>query len=119
MRTSQLREPAQDVALTSSQCEMTLKRAGLRLLGKVRDRAGVIDLALVDSAGRSILVRCICEPRESDHVVLKTMLTDGDFTRAFIVYTAEDQPHLSGEMESYPLSRIDELAALLAKESAP
>ncbi len=46
------------------------------------------------------------------------MLSQGDFTRAFIVYTAEDQPHLSGEIESYPLSRIDELAASLAKESS-
>jgi len=47
------------------------------------------------------------------------MLTEGDFTRAFIVYTSEGQPHLPGEIESYPLSRIDELAALLAKESPP
>jgi hypothetical protein len=119
MRTSQLREPAQAVALTASQCEVTLKRAGLRLLGKVHDSAGVIDFALVDGTGRSIVVRCINEPRESDHVALGTMLTEGDFTRAFIVYTAEDQPNLSGEIEAYPLSRIDELAALLAKGSAP
>jgi hypothetical protein len=119
MRTPQLRDPAQDVALTASQCEVTLKRAGLRLLGKVHDSADVIDCALVDGSGQSIVVRCASEPRESDRVVLATMLADGDFTRAFIVYTAEDQPHLSGEIESYPLSRIDELAALLAKESAP
>jgi len=46
------------------------------------------------------------------------MLTQGDFDRAFLVYTAEDQPHLPGEIESYPLSRIDELAASLARESA-
>ena len=32
---------------------------------------------------------------------------------AAIVYTAEDQPELSGEIETYPLSRIDELAAML------
>jgi hypothetical protein len=119
MRASQLREPAQDVVLTASQCEVTLKRAGLRLLGKVHDRAVVIDLALVDGAGRSIVVRCANEPRESDHVALATMLSDGDFDRAFIVYTAEDQPHLTGEIEAYPLSRIDELATSLARERDP
>lgn len=119
MRTSKLREPAQDAALTASQCEVALKGAGLRLLGKVHDSADVIDCALVDGAGRSIVVRCAREPRESDHVALKTMLAEGDFTRAFIVYTAEDHPHLTGEIESYPLSRIDELAALLATESPP
>lgn len=47
------------------------------------------------------------------------MLAEGDFDHAFIVYTAEDQPHLSGKIETYPLSRIDELVALLAKESPP
>ncbi len=119
MRTSPLREPAQDVVLAASQCEGSLRRAGLRLLGKVHDSAGVIDLALVDGAGRSIVVRCATEPHATDHIALKWMITEGDFTRAFIVYTAEDQPHLSGEIKTYPLSRIDELAVLLAKESAP
>lgn len=118
MRTSQLREPAQDVALTASRCEVTLKRAGLRLLGKVRDSADVIDCALVDGAGRSIIVRCTSEPRESDRVALATMIAEGDFTRAFLVHTG-DETDLTSEVQTWPLFRIDELAALLAKESAP
>jgi hypothetical protein len=45
------------------------------------------------------------------------MLAEGDFHRAAVVYTREDQPHLSIKIESYPLSRIDELAASLAQVS--
>ncbi|MEZ5997045.1 MAG: hypothetical protein R3C25_14975 [Hyphomonadaceae bacterium] len=84
----------------------------------MRESRSATDLAI--TTGRAqIVVRCVARPSEPDRRALKTMLTEGDFTRAFIVYAAEDQPHLSGEIETYPLSRIDELAALLAKESAP
>ena len=73
----------------------------------------------MDAAGNDLVVRLVGNAAAFDHSQLETMVAQGDFTRAFIVYTTEDQPHLSGEIESYPLSRIDELAALLAKESAP
>lgn len=119
MRTPQPHEPARDLLLTVSACETTLTSAGQRLLGKVHDNGGVIDLALVNGSGRNAVVRFVSEPRESDRIALETMLAQGDFTRAAIVYTAEDQPHLTGEIEAYPLSRIDELAASLAKERTP
>lgn len=95
-----------------------ITRSGCKCTAIVAERAGVFDFA-VDAAGNEIVVRLISHAAASDHSALATMIAEGDFTRAFIVYTAEDQPHLSGEIESYPLSRIDELAALLAKESAP
>ncbi len=46
------------------------------------------------------------------------MLSEGDFDRAFLVHTGYETD-LSGEIQIWPLSRIDELATLLAKESAP
>jgi hypothetical protein len=88
-------------------------------LGKVQASDRAIDLALVSDGGRNTVVRCVNDPRTSDRAALKTMLAQGDFTRAALVYTAEDQPHLSDEIETYPLSRIDELAASLAKERTP
>jgi hypothetical protein len=119
MRTPQPLEPARDLLLTVSACETTLISAGHRVFGKVHDDGGVIDVALQNSSGRNAVIRFVKEPRDSDRVALKTMLAEGDFTRAAIVYTSEDQPHLSGEIETYPLSRLDELAASLARESAP
>lgn len=89
------------------------------MLGAVWASSRAIDFALRGPRNEDSVVRCTNSPRQGDLIELATMIAQGDFTRAFIVYTAEDQPHLSGEIEAYPLSRIDELAALLAKESAP
>ncbi|MEZ5958677.1 MAG: hypothetical protein R3C27_15855 [Hyphomonadaceae bacterium] len=91
--------------------------SGCKCTAIVAERPGVFDFA-VDAAGNDLVVRLVGHAATFDYSQLETMVAQGDFTRAFIVYTAEDQPHLSGEIESYPLSRIDELAALLAKESA-
>ena len=96
-----------------------IARRGLTPLADVRESHRATDLAFQARNTELYVVRCVEEISPSDYRALAAMLTEGDFTRAFIVYTAEDQPHLSGEIESYPLSRIDELAALLAKESAP
>jgi len=95
-----------------------IARSGCKCTAIVAERPGVFDFA-VNAAGNEIVVRLVCNLATFDHSQLATMLAEGDFTRAFIVYTAEDQPHLPGEIQAYPLSRIDELAALLAKESAP
>jgi hypothetical protein len=95
-----------------------ITRPGCKCTAIVAERPGVFDFA-VDAAGNEIVVRLVSRAAASDYFELATMIVEGDFTRAFIVYTAEDQTHLSDEIESYPLSRIDELAALLAKESAP
>jgi len=96
----------------------SLRDWGRTVSATVRESPRAIDLALLD-LGKPVVVRCVVRATFEDAAALQTMVTQGDFTRAFIVYTAEDQPHPSGEIESYPLSRIDELAALLAKESAP
>ncbi|MBX9746777.1 MAG: hypothetical protein K2X34_07740 [Hyphomonadaceae bacterium] len=95
-----------------------IARSGCKCTAVVAERPGVLDFA-VNAAGHDVVVRLVDQVATSDHSQLATMLAQGDFTRAAIVYTAEDQPHLTGEIEAYPLSRIDELAASLARESAP
>ena len=94
-----------------------LNEGGLSVLARVPDES-CVDLAIVLSSKRLAVIRCTERVSEADHRALATMLAQGDFTRAFIVYTAEDQPRLSGDIETYPLSRIDELAASLARESS-
>lgn len=103
----------------SAEIQRTFTNSGLKVLGAVWASPRTIDLALRGSSNEHSVVRCTNSPLSTDFVELATMLSEGDFTRAFIVYTAEDQPQLSGEIQSYPLSRIDELAALLAKENGP
>lgn len=103
----------------TAEIQRTFTDSGLKVLGRVWASPRAIDFALRGASSEHSVVRCTNSPLDADFLELATMLTEGDFTRAFIVYTAEDQPHLSGEIESFPLSRIDELAALLAKESTP
>jgi len=93
--------------------------SGLKVIGKIWASPHAIDFALIGPKNQHSVVRCTEVSRSDDHIELATMLAQGDFTRAAIVYTAEDQPHLTGEIEAYPISRIDELAASLARESAP
>lgn len=107
-----------NLALSAKLIERQLDTAGFAVIGRVWDSPRTLDLALANQNRRTAVVRCVAEPHTADHIALKTMLAEGDFTLAFLVYTAEDQPHLSGEIESYPLSRIEELAASLARESA-
>lgn len=103
----------------TAQLQSVFTDSGLKVIGKVWASPRAIDFALIGPKNQHSVVRCTEFARSNDHLELATMRAQGDFDRAFIVYTAEDQPPLSGEIESYPLSRIDELAALLAKESAP
>jgi hypothetical protein len=95
----------------------SLNEGGLYVLARVPDE-GCVDLAIALSPTSLAVIRCVERASEADHHALKTMLAQGDFTRAALVYIEGDQPHLSDEIESYPLSRIDELAASLARESA-
>jgi hypothetical protein len=103
---------------TAETTVQALATQGLHVIATVRESPSVTDLA-VERAQSRIVVRCVERATQRDARALATMLNERDFDRAFIVYTAEDQPQLSGEIESYPLSRIDELASLLAKESLP
>jgi len=96
-----------------------INRAGRQCTAVVAERPGVWDLVVDVGSDESVVVRYVDRPHRDDYTALATMLAQGDFTRAFIVYTAEDQPHLSGDIETYPLSRIDELAASLARERTP
>lgn len=98
--------------------ERALAKVGLKPIAQVHESARATDFVIAAHSSFCVL-RCVGTATPADHRALATMLAEGDFTRAFIVYTAEDEPPLSGEIESYPLSRIDDLAALLAKESPP
>ncbi|NWG54813.1 MAG: hypothetical protein HXY28_13950 [Hydrogenophilaceae bacterium] len=107
-----------DLAFSTQLIERQLKATRVALIGRVRESKRAYDLAFRNEDGRTVVVRCVTEPRAADHIALKTMLSEGDFDRAFLVHTG-DETDLTGDIPTYPLSRIDELAALLAKESPP
>ena len=90
------------VELTARTCIACFSEAGLTVSATVRDSAKTIDLAL-ELGRRPAVVRCVLRAAKTDLDALRLMLAQGDFERAALVYTADDQPHLSGEIETYPL----------------
>lgn len=100
-------------------CEEHFKAHRLKIIARVRESDRAMDLALSSTAGDAlIVVRCVVRIDPADYRALRTMLVQGDFSGAALVYTAEEQPHLSSEVPSYPLVRVDELAAFLSTDGA-
>ena len=106
------------VDLAAQTCLTTLAGRGLVVSATVRESLTATDLALLGGCNGNTIIRCVAERSERDAQALRAMISQGDFDRAFLVHTG-DETYLTGEIPTYPLSRIDELAALLAKESAP
>jgi len=109
-------DPLGDVARL---CEEHFRTHGLNIFARVRESDRAMDLALSSTAGDVLtVVRCVVRIEPADYRALRTMLIQGDFNGAALVYTAEDQPHLADEISSYSLGRVDELAAFLSRVSA-
>jgi hypothetical protein len=98
--------------------ETALASAGCEPIARVRESDRARDIAIRTSNSMSV-VRCVPTPAPTDYHALATMVREGDFDRAVLVYCAEGEPSLSGEIESWPISRIEELAQRLAGERAP
>lgn len=102
---------------TAETTTQVLAARGLKVIANVRESPSVTDLAIRNRSAQTV-VRCVERPSEPDYHALKTMIAEGDFDRAFLVHTG-DETDLTGDIPTYPLCRIDELAALLAKEGVP
>jgi len=102
----------------TAQIQSAFTAKQLKVLGVVWASPRAMDIAIRELNSHPTVVRCTESALGTDYNELKTMLTQGDFDRAFIVHTG-DETDLTSEIQTWPLSRIDELAALLAKESTP
>ena len=103
----------------TTQLQSVFTNSGLKVIGKVWASPRAIDFAMLGPENQNAVVRCTEFARCEDYIELASMLAQGDFDRAALVCTAADQPHLSDEIETYPFSRINELAASLAGERLP
>lgn len=106
------------VDLAAQRCLTSLSGRGLAVSATVRESLTATDLALLGGCRGNTIIRCVAQRSERDAQALRAMLSEGDFDRAFLVHTGHETD-LTSDIPTYPLSRIDELAALLAKESAP
>ncbi|MFT3727868.1 MAG: hypothetical protein QM759_08610 [Terricaulis sp.] len=66
--------------------KMRLTRFKLQSMASVRESARAFDLAFQNDHGVLIVVRCVDRAEPTDYVALETMIGEGDFDRAALVY---------------------------------
>lgn len=98
--------------------QRALTAAGLKCLALVHDAPGTADLAIHLGENRLGVVRCARRLDRSDYRALATMLAQGDFERAVLVYCEREGSVLSDEIETWFVGDVEALAASLAGEAA-
>lgn len=93
--------------------------AGLPLIARVHVSPRATDLAIALPSGLFIVIRCVSELTRQDYADLATMLAEGDFVEAHLVYGPAPQPHLQDSIPSWPLDQADVMAASLHRGAAP
>ncbi len=90
----------------------------LQPIAHVVDSEGSLDLAFQLPSAGLLLVRCVDRCRVTDYDSLGSMLREGDFDRAVLVYCDREGSVLSGEIETWHIDDVERLAAKLALEAA-
>src|SRR5688572_4860867 len=94
-------------------CELSLQALpGLRRLAVVEDDDAV-DVACVAPPGLPLVVRCVEQAGQKDHIALATMVSEGDFIWGAVVYEKGEPPLSPGLIESFHVSQLDQLVARL------
>jgi hypothetical protein len=90
-----------------------LRNGGFRTLARVQDTARATDLALALDTGLLAAVRCVERAASEDHTALATMLTEGDFVWAGLVYGEREGSKTVGLVETFHVSELDRLVSRL------
>lgn|GEM_PF-2305743 len=87
--------------------------ACLDCVAQVVDSDRATDLAVALSPARLAVVRCVDQATPEDHTALATMLTEGDFVWAGLVYGEREGSETVGFVETFHVSELDRLLARL------
>lgn len=99
------------IAEATGACRRVLEGAGGKVLTQTAGSGETSDLAAMTQAGENIVIRCVTRPGPADYADLGMMVSEGDFSRAFIVYTEEGETNLDGPVPTIFLARIDDLVS--------
>lgn len=95
-------------------CERAINSGALIVCARVRTSDRATDLAIALSPTRLAVVRCVDQAKPEDHTALATMMAEGDFVWAGLVYGAREGAAAVGFVESFHLSELEQLAARLS-----
>lgn len=97
----------------SLECSERLTYSGVRTVARVAERDTTTDLAIALSPARLAVVRCVEHAATADHTALATMLTEGDFVWAGLVYGEREGSEIVGLVETFHVSELDRLVSRL------
>lgn len=97
----------------ASAAEANLAQVGARILARVHDSNRATDLAVSLSPNRLAVTRCVERAAPEDHTALATMLTEGDFVWAGLVYGERERSETVGLVETFHVSELDRLVSRL------
>lgn len=83
------------------------------MVARVLEHDTATDLAVALSCADLGVVRCVHEATPADHTALATMLAEGDFVWAGLVYSVRDGSGPPGPIETFHVSELDRLVARL------
>lgn len=99
--------------LLVNECAASLAREDIRTLARVQESERATDLIVLDSRGRFAVIRCAARGSHQDHTELATMIAQGDFVWAGLVYDGEDEAGPFSPIESFHVSELDRLVERL------
>lgn len=89
--------------------ERALLQTELQVVARIRESGRAADLALAISPTRFAAVRCVETATSSDHSTLATMIADGDFAWAGLLYSDQPGTNWPDEVEAFHLSEMSRL----------
>lgn len=101
------------VRALSLECSERLAHSGSRTIARVSEGESSIDLAIALPAAHLAAVRCVERPSAVDHTALATMMAEGDFVWAGLVYGEREGSETVGLIETFHVSELDQLVSRL------
>lgn len=103
----------QSVLAHSETTRGTIAAAAFDCVAQVQESDRAVDLAMSLAPGRLTVIRCVDHAISEDHTALATMLTEGDFVWAGLVYGEREGSEPVGLVETFHVSELDRLVSRL------
>jgi hypothetical protein len=106
--------PQKSVAPVGERIAVAVLATGsIDLVARVVDSDRATELALSLSLTRLAVIRCVERASAEDHTALATMMAEGDFVWAGLVYGEREGSETVGLIETFHVSELDRLVSRL------
>ena len=96
-----------------------IEKVGAREVASVREADRATDIAIAISRTRLAVIRCVQRVDLEDHAALATMVDDGDFSWAGLVYSSQRGMDRPEHVEAFHVSELPRLIDRLGQLRDP